>query len=121
MVFAPIDDPEATGRRKAAILAAKPAARSPPTAVLASRPSASARLGRRHRPPPRDLRNAHRQDARVSADDGPTCRPTRSRKIEADFASRSVYAALPCSDKIEPGEVTVKPAGNHFEFKLPPR
>jgi hypothetical protein len=43
------------------------------------------------------------------------------KKLEADFASRPAYAAIPCSDKIEPGEVTVGPADNNFEFKLPPR
>src|SRR4029079_9242117 len=47
--------------------------------------------------------------------------PDEITKIEADFASRVVHPQLPCSDKIQPEEVTVKADGNQFEFTLPPR
>jgi hypothetical protein len=47
--------------------------------------------------------------------------PDEVKKVEADFASRPVYAAIPCSDQIEPKEVTVKPGKNEFDFKLPPK
>ena len=32
-----------------------------------------------------------------------------------------IYPPLPCSNKIEPGEVEVKPGDNLFEFTLPPK
>ena len=45
--------------------------------------------------------------------------PNEIKKVEAEFASRVVHPPLPCGDKIEPGEVSVKASGDHFEFKLP--
>jgi hypothetical protein len=41
--------------------------------------------------------------------------------VEADFASRPIHPPLPCSDQIQPAEVTVTAAGDEFEFKLPPK
>jgi hypothetical protein len=43
-------------------------------------------------------------------------------KAEAERLARlPVYPPLPCSDKIQPGEVVVKPGDNEFEFTLPPK
>ena len=57
----------------------------------------------------------------LSADDRAAMTPEEIKKNEADFASRPVYPPLPCSDQIDPGEVTVKGPGDQFEFKLPPK
>ena len=58
---------------------------------------------------------------RLSAEDKATMTPEEIKANEADFASRKVYAPIPCSNQIEPAEVTVKADGNDFEFNLPPR
>jgi hypothetical protein len=55
------------------------------------------------------------------ADERAIMSPGEIKKLEADFASRPVYSQLLCSDQIQPNEVTVKAADNHFEFKLPPK
>ncbi len=57
----------------------------------------------------------------LPAGDKANMTPDEIKKIEAEFASRVVYPPLPCSDKIQPEEVTVKAQGNHFDFKLPPK
>jgi hypothetical protein len=45
--------------------------------------------------------------------------PDEVRAAESDLASRPVYPPLPASDRIQPGEVEVKPGENMFEFTLP--
>jgi len=45
--------------------------------------------------------------------------PEEVKAAEADLAGRPVYPPLPASDKIQPGEVEVKPGKNVFEFTLP--
>lgn len=47
--------------------------------------------------------------------------PDEIKKWEAEFATWPVYSPLPCSDQIQPGEVTVKSGTNELEFKLPPK
>ncbi len=43
------------------------------------------------------------------------------KAAEEALARVPVYAPLPCSDKITPGEVEVKPGSNEFEFTLAPK
>jgi hypothetical protein len=57
----------------------------------------------------------------LSAEDKANMTADEVKKIEAEFAARVVYPPLPCSDRIQPEEVTVKPGRNNFEFTLPPR
>jgi hypothetical protein len=57
----------------------------------------------------------------LPAEDRAGMTPDEIKQVEADFASRPVYPAIPCSDEIQPGEVTVKPGKNEFEFTLPPK
>lgn len=58
----------------------------------------------------------------VSAEDKANMTPEEIKQNEADFASRPVFAAIPCSDQTDPDEVTVTAKGpNFFEFKLKPR
>jgi hypothetical protein len=57
----------------------------------------------------------------LTADDRATMTPEEAKQVEADFASRKVFAPLPCSDQIQPSEVVVNVADNNFEFKLPPK
>jgi hypothetical protein len=57
----------------------------------------------------------------LSADDKASMTPDEIKKVEAELASRPVYAPLPCSDQIQPAEVTVKTGTNDFEFTLPPK
>jgi hypothetical protein len=57
----------------------------------------------------------------LTAEDRGNMTPEEAKKAEADFASRPLYPPIPCSDQIQPGEVTVKPGKNDFEFKLPPK
>jgi hypothetical protein len=47
--------------------------------------------------------------------------PEEIQQNEAEFAARKLYPPIPCSDQIQPGEVTVLADGSHFEFTLPPR
>jgi hypothetical protein len=47
--------------------------------------------------------------------------PEHLRTVEEQIAHMKIYPPLPCTDKIEPGEVEVKPGDNVFEFKLPPK
>lgn len=55
----------------------------------------------------------------LPAGDRANMTPEEIKKNEADFASRPVYAPIPCSDQLEPSEVNVTKAGDQFEFKLP--
>src|SRR3954469_1710195 len=121
VVFYPVDDPEATGRRKG-----NPGREARGTiaddgtfylTTIGIQPVRGAVTGKHQvtfeMPPTRR--------PTLPADERANMSPDEIKKIEADFASRSVYAAIPCSDKIDPGEVTVKPSDSHFEFKLLPR
>ena len=121
VVFFPIDEPEATGRK-----AGNPGreARGSVAAdgtftltTIGIRPAHGAVAGR-HRVSfemPTGKRPA------LTAEDKANMTPDEIKKNEADFASRPVFPPLPCSDQIQPGEVTVKAGDNNFEFKLPPR
>jgi hypothetical protein len=121
VVFAPIDDPEATGRK-----AGNPGreARGP---VAADGTFTLTTIG--IRPAPGAVTGRHRVSFEMptgkrpvlTAEDKANMTPDEIKKNEADFASRPVFPPLPCSDQIQPGEVTVKPGDNNFEFKLPPR
>jgi hypothetical protein len=55
----------------------------------------------------------------LSGEDRATMSPEEAKQVEADFASRKVYAPIPCSDQIQPNEVIVNATDNKFEFKLP--
>jgi hypothetical protein len=121
VVFAPIEDPDVTGRKSGnpgrearGDVAAdgtftlttigippKPGAVTGPHRVTFEMPS-----GRR---------------PSLSAEDKANMTPDEIKKNEAEFASRVVHPALPCGDQIQPGEVTVKPGKNEFEFRLPPK
>jgi hypothetical protein len=121
VVFAPVDDSDATGRKRGnpgrearGEVAAdgtfslttigippKPGAVTGPHTVTFEMPT-----GRR---------------PALSGEDKANMTPDEIKKIEAELASRVVHPPLPCSDKIEPGEVTVSKGTNHFEFKLPPK
>jgi hypothetical protein len=57
----------------------------------------------------------------LTAEDRANMTPDEAKKVEADFASRPLYPPIPCSDQIQPAEVTVKPGKNDFEFTLPPK
>jgi len=121
VVFYPIDDPESTGRKKG-----NPGREARGTVSedgsftltsIGMPPSPGAVMGR-HRvafemPPTKR--------PTLSGEDKANMTPDEIKKVEAEFASRPVYKPLPCSDKIEPGEVTVEASGNNFEFKLPPK
>jgi hypothetical protein len=121
VVFYPVDDPAATGRK-----AGNPGREARGTVeedgtftltTIGIRPAPGAVMGP-HRvvfemPPTRR--------PVLSAEDKATMTPEEIKANEADFASRTVYAPIPCSDQIEPAEVTVKSEGNNFEFKLPPK
>jgi hypothetical protein len=121
VVFAPIDDPDATGRK-----AGNPG-REARGEVAADGTFSLTTIG--IRPAPGAVTGRHRvtfemptgKRPALSADDKANMTPDEIKKNEADFASRIVFPPLPCSDKIEPAEVTVKSSGNEFEFKLPPR
>jgi len=44
--------------------------------------------------------------------------PEGTKAREAEIAAMPVYEKVPCSNKLEPSEVTVKGADDVFEFKL---
>jgi len=119
VVFSPIDEPEVTGRprgnpgREARGTVAADGTFSLTT--IGIKPAAGAVTGK-HRvsfemPPAGRPVLLPGEKAAMS--------PDEIKKIEADFASRPAYPPLPCSDQIQPAEVTVKNSGNDFEFKLP--
>jgi hypothetical protein len=47
--------------------------------------------------------------------------PEHIKALEEEAARMPIYPPLPCSNKIEPAEVEVKPGDNTFEFTLPPK
>ena len=121
IVFAPIDDPEHTGRK-----AGNPGreargevgADGTFTLVTIGMPAAPGAVTGRHRVSfelPTGIRPT------LPAGDKTNMTPDEIKRIEADFASRVVFPVLPCSDRIQPEEVTVAAGNNNFEFKLPPR
>jgi hypothetical protein len=121
VIFRPIDDPDATGRpkgnpgREARGTVGEDGAFTLTTIGITPAPGAA--TGRHtvsfQMPPTR--RPVLQPDEKAGMS------PEEIRKFEADYASRPVYAPLPCSDQIEPGEVTVVSGDNDFEFKLPPK
>jgi hypothetical protein len=121
VVFAPIDDPDHTGRK-----AGNPgreargevAADGTFTLTTIGIPPKSGAVTGRHRitfEMPTGIRPV------LASGDKANMTPDEIKKIEADFANRVVFPVLPCGDKIQPEEVTVKAGDNNFEFKLPPR
>jgi hypothetical protein len=122
IVFYPIDDPTASGRP-----AGNPGREARGTinddgtfslTTIGIPPTPGAVTGRHNvafeMPPTRR--------PSLTAEDKANMTPEEIQKNEADFASRKVYATIPCSDQLEPAEVTVTAKGpNNFEFKLKPR
>lgn len=121
VIFRPIDDPDVTGRPKG-----NPGREARGTVAddgtftlttIGIDPSPGAVTGRHNvtfqMPPSRRPVLLPDEKAGMSADE--------AAQVEADFASRPVYAPLPCSDQIQPAEVTVASGENDFEFKLPPK
>ena len=121
VVFAPIDNPDITGRKSG-----NPG-REARGEVGADGTFRLTTIG--IPPKPGTVTGPHRVTFEMPTGVRPTLpagdkanmTPDEIKRIEADFASRVVHPALPCSDKIQPEEVTVKAQGNHFEFKLPPK
>ena len=122
VVFYPIDDPAASGRK-----AGNPGREARGTVsddgtfsltTIGIQPTPGAVTGR-HRvgfemPPTRR--------PTLSAEDKANMTPEEIKQNEAEFASRKVYAPIPCSDQPEPAEVMVTAKGpNNFEFKLKPK
>jgi len=121
VVFAPIDNPEVTGRKSG-----NPG-REARGEVAADGTFTLTTIG--IPPKPGVVTGPHRvtfempsgRRPSLSAEDKSNMTPDEIKKIEAEFASRVVHPPLPCSDKIQPEEVVVKAGGSHFEFKLPPK
>ncbi len=121
VVFYPVDEPDATGRKAGNPgREARGTVESDGTFTLTTigiPPRPGAVVGKHkvafEMPPTRR--------PTLPAEDRASMTPDEAKKVEADFASRPVYAPLPCSDQIQPAEVTVKSSGNEFEFKLPPK
>src|SRR3954454_24517406 len=115
VVFAPIDNPEVTGRKSG-----NPG-REARGEVAADGTFTLTTIG--IPPKPGAVTGPHRvtfemptgRRPGLSSDDEANMPADKIKKTEADFASRVVHPPLPCSDKIEPAEVTVKAAENHFE------
>jgi hypothetical protein len=119
IVFAPIDDPDTTGRKGGNPgREARGEVRADGTFTLTTigiPPKAGAVAG-----PHRitfEMPTGRRPS--LSAEDKSNMRPDEIKKVEAEFASRVVHPPLPCSDQIQPAQVTVKADSNHFEFTLP--
>lgn len=122
VVFYPIDDPKASGRPAGNPgREARGTVGADGTFTLTSigMPAAPGAVIGRHKiafemPPT--------QRPTLPAGERANMTPEEIKQVEADLASRPVYPLLPCSDKIEPAEVTVTAAGpNEFDFKLPPK
>src|SRR4029079_4816660 len=115
IVFAPIDAPDKTGRkagnpgREARGEVGADGTFTLTTIGIPPKPGAVAGPHRITFEMPTGRRPA------LSAEDKSNMTPDEIKKIEAEFASRVVHPQLPCSDKIQPGEVTVKADSNHFE------
>ena len=121
IVFYPIDDPSASGRP-----AGNPGreARGPigedgsfTLTTIGVTPAPGAVTGR-HKV---TFEMPSTRRPTLSTDDRANMSADEIKKGEADFASRPLYSAIPCSDQIQPAEVTVKAGKNAFEFTLPPR
>jgi hypothetical protein len=121
VVFYPIDDPKTTGRpqgnpgREARGTVADDGTFSLTSIGMSPAPGA---VTGRHRvvfemPPTKP--------ARLSAEDRENMSLEEQKQVEAELAARPVYRPIPCSTKMEPGEVTVVAGGNRFEFKLAPK
>lgn len=122
IVFFPIDDPAASGRK-----AGNPGREARGTindegtfslTTIGIQPTPGAVTGRHHvafeQPPTRR--------PTLTAEDKANMTPEEIQKNEAEFAARKVYSPIPCSDQLDPAEVTVTAEGaNHFEFKLKPK
>ena len=122
VVFYPIDDPSASGRP-----AGNPGREARGTVgddgtfsltTIGIPPTPGAVTGRHsvafEMPPTRR--------PSLSAEDKANMTPDEIKQNEAEFASRPVYAPIPCSNQLDPSEVTVTAKGpNFFEFKLKPR
>jgi hypothetical protein len=121
VIFRPMDDPEATGRPKG-----NPGREARGTVAedgtftlttIGIEPAPGAVTGRHtvsfQMPPTRRPVLLPDEKAGMSAEE--------ARQVEAEFASRPVYAPIPCSDQIQPAEVTVVSGDNDLEFKLPPK
>jgi hypothetical protein len=122
VVFYPIDDPASSGRKSG-----NPGREARGTVsddgtfslTTIGMPPAPGAVTGRHRvafemPPTRR--------PTLSGADKENMTPEEIQKNEAEFASRKVYAPIPCSDQMDPDEVTVMAKGpNLFEFKLKPR
>jgi hypothetical protein len=121
VVFAPIDDPDTTGRKQG-----NPG-REARGEVAADGTFSLTTIG--IPPKPGAVTGPHRvtfemptgRRPTLSAEDRANMTADEIKKNEAEFASRVVHPPLPCSDKIQPDQVTVKRDGNHFEFTLPPK
>jgi hypothetical protein len=122
VVFYPIDDPAASGRP-----AGNPGREARGTVnddgtfsltTIGIPPTPGAVTGRHNvafeMPPTRR--------PTLTAEDKANMTPEEIQKNEAEYASRKVYGPIPCSDQLDPAEVTVTAKGpNVFEFKLQPR
>jgi hypothetical protein len=121
VIFYPVDDPQATGRK-----AGNPGREAHGTvgddgaftlSTIGIRVAPGAVIG----PHRVEFKMPPTRRPVLTAEDKAAMTPEEIKANEADLASRKVYALLPCSDQIEPKEVTVKADGNDFEFKLPPK
>lgn len=121
VVFAPIDNPDVTGRKSGnpgREARGEVAADGAFTLTTIGIPPRSGAVTGPHRVT-FEMPSGRRPS--LSGEDKANMKPDEIKKIEAEFASRVVHPALPCSDQIQPGEVTVKPGKNEFEFRLPPK
>jgi len=121
VVFAPIDDPDVTGRKggnPGREARGEVAADGTFTLTTIGIPPKSGAVTGPHRVT-FEMPSGRRPT--LSADDKANMTPDEIKKNEAELASRVVHPPPPCSDKIQPEEVVVKAGGNHFEFKLPPK
>jgi hypothetical protein len=122
VVFYPIDDPAASGRK-----AGNPGREARGTVgedgtfslnSIGIPPTPGAVTGR-HKV---GFEMPSTRRATLSAEDKANMTPDEIKQNEAELASRPVYSSIPCSDQPDPGEVTVTAKGpNFFEFKLKPK
>jgi hypothetical protein len=121
IIFQPIDAPEKTGRRAGhAGSASSGTVGEDGTFTLTSmdgKSGAGALTGPHQvifRPPPTNRPT-------LSADDRASMSAEEIQKAEESNRKLPVYPPLPCSDRVSPGEVEVKPGKNEFEFTLLPK
>jgi len=121
VTFHPIDDPEATGRksgnpgREARGTVGEDGSFTLTTIGITPAPGA---VTGRHTV---EFKMPSTKKPGLLSDEKESMSPDEIKKWEAEFAARPVYAPIPCSDQIQPGEVTVKSGTNEFDFKLPPK